>query len=67
VTRDCDLATFSALVDGARFFVEEVRGIVWCYGLALAHLLTPEMGEARRPGRRDAEGRLVMDLTKEEG
>ena len=66
VTRNCNLFTFSTLLDEAGFYVETVRGIAWCYGLMLAHLLTPEMSEARRPGRRDAEGRLVMDLTKEE-
>ena len=51
VTRDCDAATFRGLLDSAGFFVEEVRGTVWCYGLVLARLLLPDVAEARRPQR----------------
>ena len=57
VTRDCDFSTFSALLDRAGFFVEEVRGVAWCYGLVLSRLLLPEKAQARRP-RRLIDGRL---------
>ena len=59
VHRDCDLPSFRALLDEAGIYIEEVRGVLWCHGLLLSRLLSPELAEAKRPRQldeRDREG-----------